>query len=301
MQKKRTGTIVILAILLAIVAMGLFLYNSPMFERKPPQITLEKDIHWNLRNPIPLQIKDDCGVKFLRIILSDGENNIVLLNETYATPKKEIDTYVEYPKTGFFSKSSTLILKVEATDGSKWNMFRGNKAVAKAQIFPDTKTPNLLALTNSYKITKGGVALVAFKAEDENLKDVYIKTNFGHLFEPTPFYKEGYFVSLLAWPSHEDTFKAEIVAVDKAGNESKTRVKLFLENKRYRSSTIALKESFIEGKITDLAKRYARDFNTMDDLAKFKFVNETLRSDDEKTIAKVTSAVTPMPSNKRIT
>jgi len=289
MRKSRGGTILILLFFIALLGAALFLYQSPLFERDKPQVTLDKTIHWNLKDPIALHVKDESGIKFLRITLNDGSNSIDIVNEVYENKEKEINLQIKYPRTGFLSQSSNLVLEVEATDGSLWNLFGGNKATAVAKILPDTKRPTVFVLTNSYKITKGGAALIAFKAYDENLKSLYIETNSGKRYYPTPYYKDGYYVSLVAWPRPDEKFSANIVAVDMAGNFTKERIRFFLQNRRYRESTIKLTNNFLSGKVTNLAQMYSRDFDQMKPIERFLFVNQTLRDENNKNIENVST------------
>jgi murein DD-endopeptidase MepM/ murein hydrolase activator NlpD len=302
MRKGRGGTIIILGLLVALLGGALFLYQSPLFERNPPQVTLDETIHWNLKDPIPLHVKDESGIKFLRVSLSDGTNSINIINEVYENKQTEINTMIEYPRTGFLSQSANLTLEVEATDGSRWNLFAGNQAKALARIYPDSKRPTVFVLTNSYKITKGGAALVAFKADDENLDSLYIETNSGQRYYPTPYYKDGYYVSLVAWPRPDDQFSADIIATDKAGNFTRERVRFFLQNRTYKISTINLTENFLGGKVTNLAQMYSRDYDQMEPIERFMFVNQTLRYENNE---KISSAATKRPqallSNKKLT
>ena len=290
-RQKRSGTIIILLLITAILGALLYLYNSAIFERTPPKIELEKTIHWNLKTPIPLKVSDASGIKFLRVTLSDGENTIVLAKKLFEGSQKEVTLDITFPKTGFFSKKRVFDLIVETTDGSKWNFFAGNQAVQKSILHVDTRKPELYILTNSYKITKGGVGTIIFKADDENLKELYIKTNIGHTFYPTPFYKEGYYIALVAWPSDEPTFRAEVVVEDHAGNKAKSRVKFYLQGKKYRQSQIALKENFLNGKIADLIEEHYGDRIGTPVLEKFKLINESLRQTNEEVIEKFTKKV----------
>jgi murein DD-endopeptidase MepM/ murein hydrolase activator NlpD len=284
MKQKRTGTIVVLFIIVALLGTLLYLYQSPLFERNTPKITLQNTIYWNLKEPIPLHVSDESGVKFVRVVLSDGENRVVLHNEMYATAQKELELELVFPRTGFYSKAKEMRLEVEAIDASKWNFFSGNEARHASRLHIDTDKPELLLLTNSYKITKGGAATVVFKAKDANLELLHIETNNGNTFTPIPFYKEGYFVSLLAWPRQEEEFRAEVVARDKAGNISKERIRFYLQNKQYRTSSIALTERFLEGKVTDLAQEYSNEYTTLSAIERFMFVNKTLRTENDKSI-----------------
>jgi len=289
-KKSSTGIIVTLIFIIIIAALA-FLYNSKMFERVAPSVTVDKKINWNLKEPISIKINDESGIKFVRATLSDGKNSIVLSKQLFTTTKEEYILDIEFPRTGFISNKKQFELKIEAIDASKWNFLSGNTAIQKSLINVDTKRPELYTINNSYKIIKGGVATVVFKAKDENLKDLYIETNFGKKFYPTPFYKENYYISLLAWPSNEKKFKATIIATDKAGNIAKSRVKFYLKGKNYRTSNIVLKDNFLDGKIVDLAEENSQQATTMGRLERFKFVNENLREKNEKVIENTSLAV----------
>lgn len=291
-KKGGFGKTFILVIIVAILASIVYLYNSVMFEQNKPEILVSDTVFWNLKSPIPIQVKDDSGVKFVRITLSDGNNTVVLANEIFATPQKLISLEASYPKTAFFDKKSKLNMQIQTTDSSLWNFFMGNENVKNISLKIDTKKPNLYILTNSYSIVKGGSASVVFNAEDENLQELYIKTSSGEIYKPTPFYKKNFYISLVSWKYNAKDFQAHIVAVDKAGNISKERIKFYLLNKKYKTSTIGVTDKFINGKINDLANIYTpEDAEKMNKLEKFKFINETLRQDNEKKIKKVTSHV----------
>ena len=148
-------------------------------------------------------------------------------------------------------------------------------------------------LNQSYKIIQGGAASAVFMASDDSgeLSELYVESSFGKKFKPVPFYKDGYYAVLLAWPSVESSFSASVVATDKAGNTSKTPIRLYLQSKKYKESKIAISNAFIDGKITELANEYAKDVDQMDAIAKFKFVNETLRNANEDIIEQITSQI----------
>ncbi len=288
---KRRGSagIVIAVILILIIGALGYLYNSSMFERNPPKIGIASKIDWNLKKPLKLNLSDDSGIKFVRITLSDGKNSILLLKKVYNKIEKNQSVDINFPRTGFTSTKKNFQLNIEATDASKWNFLSGNSANKIVNIKIDRKRPELYVINNSYKITKGGVATVIFKAGDENLKDLYIETSFGKRFYPTPFYKDGYYISLLAWPVEQKNFKATIIATDYAGNISKNTVRLYLVNKKYKLSKIVLKDNFLDGKISDLIAEYMPELSNASKIEKFKAINETLRAKNEKNIEKATT------------
>lgn len=284
------GGIITVIFFVVIVVLGLFMFKSPMFETNSPTIKLEDKIFWNLKKPIPIEVSDDSGIKFVRVSLDDGTKSINIANENFEIPQKNVKLDVVFPKTGFFGSKDKYTLVVEATDKSYWKL-TGNTATKKAVVSIDTKRPEIYVINQSYSISKGGAAAVVFRANDDGLKRVYIKTNYGKEFIATPFYKNGYYAALVAWPVSEKNFRAEVVAEDYAGNVSNARIRYFLKDRVYKESTIELKDNFIDGKIEDLTNLYAKDPSTLSRLDKFKFVNETLRIGNEDKIRLITSKV----------
>ncbi|ANE33143.1 M23 family metallopeptidase [Campylobacter hyointestinalis] len=292
-MRKNNGlkSLVYIVIILVLVAGVFGVLNSSMFEKNSPKVALESQIYWNLKDPIPIKIEDESGIKFIKVILNDGASSQVVMSQEFKDTPKQLSFNISFPKRNTFNEKKNYTLIVEATDNSKWNFFRGNEATTQAELKIDTKRPELYALNQSYKIAKGGSAAVVFRASDSNLDEVYIMTSYGKKFKATPFYKEGYYASLVAWPVSVDDFSADIVAVDKAKNRSSMRIKYFLQDRKYRVSKIALNDRFLDGKILDLTNMHSNDPDSMDKLAKFKFINETLRISNEKKIAQITSVV----------
>ncbi|OPA71594.1 peptidase M23 [Campylobacter pinnipediorum subsp. caledonicus] len=289
---------VVFLILFLVLGCSWYILTSKEFEKNAPQILIQDKIYWNLKTPLNVKFKDDSGVKFLRISMSDGQNNINMLNQLLSNPMSEFDVNLTIPKTSFFSIKDKYTMSIEATDTSKWNFFTGNKTNKNVEIILDTTKPDVYVLSNSYSISNGGAAAVVFKATDNDLKDVYIQTNYGKKFIPTPFYKEGYYAALIAWPVSVDNFSAEVVALDNAGNETKSHIRYFYKKNNYRTSTIPLRDSFLDGKISQLAEVYSKSTKDMSRLEKMKFINEDLRNENTNKISKITSVVSKEMINK---
>jgi len=297
LRRRKGGKFKIFFILtiLIIAGVGGYIYTSSDFEREKPQIIVENKIYWNMKKPIEVTIKDNFGIKSYKITINDGKNEQVIFDEELDKPIKVLTIPIDAPKVGMLFESNKAIIDIEVRDNSKWNYLKGNEAKKRVYVIIDRKKPTQYIVANSYKIRKGGTATVIFKAVDDNLKSVYIKTNFGKKFIPQPFYKDGYYISLVAWPVQEKNFRAYVISEDKAGNISKTYIRYFLQNKKYKKSKIKLKKSFLEGKATDLANEYIQSAK-MSSLEKFKFINETLRKKNEDLLHKIASKV----SNEKI-
>lgn len=289
--RKNGSSIALLSLFAVIIGAVLYGYNAEMFEREAPVISMKNNGYWNLKNSLDISIDDTTGLKAYKVILIGSSEETLLYNEQFLTPKQSVNIKVEPPKSAYTMKENDIKIVVEAVDTSKWNFFKGNIARSEFKLKIDKKRPALNTVANSYKISKGGAALVVFKAEDENLKELYIETSFDKKFKAQPFYKEGYYIALLAWPIKESTFRAAVVAKDYADNTSKAHIPLFLKDIQYKVSNIKISDNFLKGKIADLAEEFAETQGVTDPIEQFKIINENVREKNEKLIYDITSKV----------
>jgi len=290
-RRKGKSSLGVMLIFAMVIAGAIYVYSSAMFERDVPNISLDSNGYWNLKKPLKIDIDDTSGVKTYSVILKTKNDENTLHFEQFISPKGSLSIEVEPPRSAYAMKDKNIKIIVQATDASKWNFLNGNTAIKEFKLTVDKKRPQLTIISHSYKIKKGGAALVIFKANDDNLKDFYIQTNFDKKFKAQPFYKEGYFISLLAWPVTQRSFKATIVAKDYAGNSSKTYIPLYLKQKKYRISKIKLSDKFLKGKIAQLAEEFIETQGVDDSIEQFKIINEDIRAKNEKLIHEITSKV----------
>ncbi|WP_456381193.1 peptidoglycan metallopeptidase Pgp6 [Hydrogenimonas sp.] len=290
-KKSNLGVTLLLAVFIAIIGGAVYLANSPMFERNAPKIVVPEAIYWNLKRPIGVKLTDDTGIRAYRVVLHDGRNEFVVAEERLETPSKEVDIEVTLPRAGWNRRTTSATMTIEATDISNWNMLKGNGASKRVRITIDAIRPSAYVIANSYKITQGGSALVVFSAKDENLKEVAVHTGSGKIFKAEPFYKEGYYAALIAWPVTEKRFRAWVEASDLADNVTKVHVPLYVESRRYRRSNITLKDRFLNGKIADLASQFDESANVADPLERFRIINEDIRNKNEALIHRLSSKV----------
>lgn len=297
MRRGRNGSGIIGWVLTAFVAGAIgFAAFSPSFEREDPKVTLSHEGYWNFKDPIKISVEDESGLKSFQATIATPHEEWVVAEDN--APSKEMKkTFTIFPPKGVRRvEAASVTLKIEATDNSLWGLFMGNTYKEELTLVIDQRRPVLSIIANSYKIQKGGSAIVIFKAEDQHMKSLKIETNFGKTFIAQPFMKEGYYASLLAWPVQEETFNAVVVARDQAGNETKSAVPLRLKDHAYRVSNIELSDAFLDGKIAELANVYEQTAGVDDRLEQFRIINEKVRADNEKIIHEITSKV----SNKMV-
>jgi len=287
-KSKSTFGVILLGL---IIAAAVYISTSSAFEKDVAVITMENNGYWNLKKPLQLDINDESGVQAYKITFKSSKGESTLAHEQLIDPAKSLKLEVEPPRSAFALKDNEVTVSVEVRDASSWNFLKGNTVIKNYNILIDKRRPSTSIISNSYGIKKGGAALVIFKATDENLKEIYIETNTQKKFIPQTFYKEGYYISLIAWPITSDSFDAKIIATDNAGNIKKTHIPLYLKAKRYRVSKIKITDQFLAGKIADLAEEFQETQGVFDPIEQFKIINETVRAKNEKLIHKISSVV----------
>ncbi len=273
-------------ILLTIAGGVGFVYFSPMFEKIPPTIEIDTNGFTNLKKPLKIILKDDSGIKYYRITMIAQNSVAELATMTNPSMGKEVVLGVKLPKTS----AKEIKINVVAVDNSKWHFFAGNEASKSVVLKVDKEPPTTEIINNSYAIGKGGSAAAVVKVSDENLKDAYVLVNGKYKFKLTPFVKKNYYVTLLAWPIYENSFDAELVAEDMAGNVVKEHIPYYWKKYKYSKAKIKLSDRFIKNVAVRVLEKM--NLNIPSDPVKiFKKVNEYVRSLNEKEIYDSTSKV----------
>lgn len=288
--RNNSGIVGWVLVVLVLSAVG-FMGFSPLFEKDDPKVSLSQDGYWNFRDPIHVTVEDTSGLKSFKATIATPHEEWVVAEENAKSSETKKVFDILPPKGVRRVEATSIVLKIEATDNSLWGLFMGNTYKEEITLVIDQRRPVLAIVANSYKIQKGGSAIVIFKAEDPHMQSLKIETSFGKTFVAQPFMKEGYYASLVAWPVQEQTFSATVVARDRAGNETKSAIPLRLKDHVYRVSNIELSDAFLDGKIAELANEYEQTAGVDDRLEQFRIINEKVRADNEKIIHDITSKV----------
>jgi len=284
-------------ILILVIGIPTYIYTSATFERVKPSISTTQGEFWNLRDKFVINIDDASGIKFYKVVLiNDGKAKILDKQEFSPNDiQKNIKVDIKLPQ--FYPiKGHDVTIKVEAVDNSKWNYFAGNDAKKEFKLKIDTIAPSTEVVNNNYAMKRGGSGIAIVKVSDDNLKEAYIKiterdnpSNFRTL-KLTPFYKKGYFISLLAWPYNYKTFSADLVAKDKAGNVAISHIPIRWRKARYPHAKIKITDKFIKQIAIPLLQRVNMPIPN-DPIDVFKEVNEKLRAINEKKLYEITNVI----------
>jgi hypothetical protein len=278
---------IFLTILVVAISAIVFIFFSPIFEQNKPKIEIKNEIYWNLKTKLKIKISDDTGLKYYKISFISGEKQVNLASEVLQGDKKELILDVPKPSYGMFATKQDTFLYIEVVDNSKWNYLNGNKTIKKVRLHIDTKKPTANIINNTRYIRKGGSALVVTQVKDKNLMTAYISFNKKIKFRLVPFHKDGYFVSLIAWDINIKDFKrVNLVAIDKAGNKTVSKVPLFIQSLKVKKDNIKISEKFIQNISVDVLEK--SQVQVPQDLDKiFIKQNETIRKQNVNKIRQI--------------
>ncbi|MBI2317378.1 MAG: hypothetical protein HYU75_10330, partial [Betaproteobacteria bacterium] len=240
-------------IIIALLAGAYYLW--PRFEREAPQIKLTPDSDVLGLAPMEISVTDQgAGLKSVTATLSAGGSEQALASEQYAQPvtEKKIAVALSSKLTGV--KEGPAVLRVSARDGSLWNFFRGNETVIQKTLTIDITPPTLELIADDRYVNFGGVGVIVYKpSADAARSGVRIGDYFFPGFQGQIKDHSDRFIALFAHPYNVPAdAKAVLVATDKAGNTKEMPLVYELKNVKYRKSTIAISENFLQGKMAPL-------------------------------------------------
>jgi murein DD-endopeptidase MepM/ murein hydrolase activator NlpD len=285
------GTFLILFVIL-LVAGGYFIL--PRFEWHKPQIKITPDTDTIGLAPLEIDVAEQgSGLKSFAVVLSSGGTEYALASEEYDQPvmQKKFTVALSAKLAGL--KEGPAVLRVTARDRSLWRFFRGNETVVQKNVTIDITPPTLELMADDRYVNFGGVGMIVYKPSADAITT---GVKIGNYFFP------GYKNQIKAHPDHYIAFfahpynvaeneKASLVATDKAGNTREMRLVYELKNVKYKKSTLAISDEFIQGKVAPLLHDVGARQGSPKDI--FIKVNKDLRKENEDKIRSVTEKSTP--------
>ena len=289
-RRGKFGVLVFLLVIVlgAIAAGGYFL--RPRFESDPPQIVITPSAEVMGLAPLEIQITDKgTGLKAISATLSQNGTDHSLGSEQFSQAINEKRIPVALAKIPGL-KEGPAVLRVTARDGS---LFRGNEAVLQKNITIDITPPSLELIADDRYVNFGGVGVIVYKpSADTATSGVKIGDYFFPGYAGQIKDHPDYHLALFAHPYNAaPEARATLVATDKAGNAREMKLVYELKNVKYKKSTIALSDNFLQNKIVPLLADVGARQGSPKDV--FIAVNKGMRKENEAKITEVTKKVTP--------
>ena len=288
-RSKLPLVVFLLLIIVAAVA-GAGYYLRPRFESQPPQILVSPSVDVLGTAPLQIDISDGgTGLRSVTATLSQGGTEHSLAAEQFAQPVSEKKIVVALAKVSGV-KEGPAVLRVTASDASWW---RGNEALLQKNITIDITPPTLELVADDRYVNFGGVGAIVYKASpDTTTSGVKIGEHFFPGFSGQIKDHPDRFLVFFAHPyDTAPETRPLLVATDGAGNTREMRLAYELKDVRYRKSTLAISDNFVQNKVAPLATDGAVRQAAPKEV--FIAVNRRLRQENEGRITEITKKATP--------
>jgi murein DD-endopeptidase MepM/ murein hydrolase activator NlpD len=291
--RRRLPAIIFISLIIIAALLAAAYYLAPRFEREAPQIKLPDADVLGLA-PMEIVIADrGAGLKSVSATLSVGGTEHTLASEQYAQPLTEKKITVALSSKLAGVKEGPAVLRVSARDASLWNFFNGNETVTQKNLAIDITPPTVELIADDRYVNFGGVGVIVYKSSaDTATSGVRIGDYFFPGFPGQIKGHPDHYLALFAHPYNAPAdAKAQLVATDKAGNTREMPLAYELKNVKYRKSTIAISDNFLQNKIAPLLNDVGARQGTPKEI--FVRVNKGLRKENEDKISAITKKATP--------
>jgi murein DD-endopeptidase MepM/ murein hydrolase activator NlpD len=287
-RSKLPLLVILLLIVVGAVAGGAW-YFGPRFESEAPQIAVSPNVDIVGVAPLEIQVADKgTGLKTVTATLTQGGTEHKLAAEQFDKPQGEKKITVALAKVAGV-KEGPAVLKVTARDAS---LFSGNETVVQKNITIDITPPTLELIADDRYVNFGGVGAIVYKASaDTATSGVKIGEHFFPGFAGHVKDHADHFVALFAHPyDTAPDARPTIIATDKAGNTREMKLAYELKNVKYKKSTIAVSDAFLQNKVAPLLTDATVRQGAAKDI--FVAVNKRLRKENEDRITEITKKAT---------
>jgi murein DD-endopeptidase MepM/ murein hydrolase activator NlpD len=266
---KKLVFIVLLILALAGGAAGYFFLTDNV--RPVIALSPDNDVAAPKRE-FTLTLRDaGSGLKNVKVTVSQGDKQITLADQSYATPVKEAVEKFSLEPAGL--KDGPFTLSITATDRSIANFGAGNTARIEKQLTLDTIPPRIEVTSMAHNVRQGGVGAVSFNlSEDCETAGVLV----GDELYPAYKLENGKYFGLYVFPYDMDpkNFVPKVKAVDKAGNAAIMSFRYQAIPRKFRDDKLTISDNFLESK---MPQYYNIITDTRDNLQIYLRVNNDIR------------------------
>lgn len=270
---------------------GWFLIKG--FEGKKPKIDVELPSRYlNKSYEMKLSISDSGkGLKSVKVsILRQNRENVLLLKR-YPNPgmmgsgvfNDSFKIPVKFKDTNILDGDALIIIHVSDYSFRGWN--KGNSASVEEKVVIDSIPPKIEVLSKKHNIKKGGSSLVIYRLFEENIKSgVMIDENFFPGFSGMFSDSDVYAAFIGLSHSQGQGSKLIVIAEDSAGNQAVKGFRYYIGNRRFKSDTLTIPQSFLEQKIPQFNLVNFAKGSTGSLIEKFMLINTEVRKQNCSTI-----------------
>ncbi len=288
--RRKLPFVIVLLVIIVVALAAAGLYFRPRFESEPPQIAVSPNVEVMGLAPLEIRVSDNgTGLKAVNATLTQGGRRTTSAPSSSRSRVGEKTLSVALAKVAGL-KEGAAVLRVTARDAA---LFSGNEAVLEKNITIDITPPTVDLVADDRYVNFGGVGVVVYKVTADTASSgvkfgEHFFPGFGGVIKDRPDHHLALFAHAYDTPPEA---RPVIVATDKAGNTRELKLAYELKNVRYKKSTIAVSDSFLQNKVAPLLTDAAGRQGGPKDV--FVAVNKALRKDNEARITEITKKASP--------
>ncbi len=212
------------------------------------------------------------NLRELKISIQQGPKLFDILKQQYERPPETVKILIEPKKIGLKDGTARVIVKMKS------GLLKKEQKIIDTII--DTVPPEIHVLYAPFSLRTGEAGPVILKVKDADRVYVRLRDHIYQLFR----FSDNRYVGLVPVnirTSSDGVFYA--VAEDKAGNSTVQALRTRIKKKKFRTSTIRIKDDFIKKVVLPLLGKTS----TSDPVADFREVNEQWRTRNEEQLRQI--------------
>lgn len=220
-------------------------------------------------------LADPSGVRQVAVTVRRGAQSLVVLNEEFDDRAATRD--VTFTLRDAKLPEGAFDLEIKAYDASYAGFGRGNSTTLTLPMRLDSQPPRIAVKTVPPGIRRGGSALIVYTvSEDVGLTGVRV----GDYFFPGHRQPNGGYACLFPFPYTMTTadFAPEIMARDRAGNVTSSRLLVNAQNRAFKADTVTIGDRMLNLKADELAALCPEKTTTLD---QYICVNNRVRVEND--------------------
>jgi murein DD-endopeptidase MepM/ murein hydrolase activator NlpD len=288
---------IIIMVLLALVVAGALYVLVRMLFAPRPQIALAAPFDVVGRNaPLVLDVKDDHGLKQVRVVVKQGDQEVVVHDETYNPPRPQVQVrWSPAQDKPLRLKEGPGHLTANARNASWGNFFKGKTTTLEKDFTARLVPPRLEVLTTQHYVNQAGCDMVVYRVTPAEAETGVVVGNYFFKGFPLPGAREpGTHFTLFAFPyDAAPGTPIRLRARDQAQNESLANFSVRVFPKRFRARTIELEDEFLQKVVPEIMSQTPGLQDQGDMLKNYLLINRELRQQNNQELVELASRSKP--------
>ncbi|HVR70830.1 MAG TPA: M23 family metallopeptidase [Vicinamibacteria bacterium] len=288
---------IVIMVVLALAAAGALYVLVRMVFAPRPQIALAAPFDVVGRNaPLALDLKDEHGLKHVRVTVKQGDEEIVVHEETFDPPRStaQVRWSPAQDKPLRLAEGPGRLIAV-ARNASWGNFFKGKTTTLEKDFTARLVPPRLEVLTAQHYVNQAGCDMIVYRVTPPEAESGVVVGEYFFKGVPMPGARQpGTFFSIFAFPYDADRdTPIRLRARDEARNESLASFPVRVFPRRFRTRTLPLDDAFLRKVVPDIMSQTPSLQDRGDLLENYLLINRELRQQNNQELTELASRSRP--------